>query len=92
VKIGDSWLRACGQSNGLVNLIDVAVKKKVALEDIRHALPEMQKPQITFWCILSNFFAHCGETQIEEVVQSMVCLFINVYTPKCERLNLHFNL
>jgi hypothetical protein len=91
VKIGDLWLRACGQSNGVVNLIDVAVKKKVALEDIRHALPEMQKPQITFWCILSNFFAHCGETQIEEVMQSMVCP-MNFYTAKFERLNLHLNL
>jgi Tudor domain len=73
VKIGNSWLRASGQRNCLVNLIDVGMKKKVALENIRHALPEMQRPQITFWCVLSNFFAHCGENQVEEAMQSMVC-------------------
>lgn len=80
VKVDTSWLRAIGQKNGYVNLMDIGVKKQIPLECIRQALPEMDRPQITFWCVLSNFFAHCGENYVEEVMQSMVsCIYKAFY-------------
>jgi len=72
VKVEGHWLRASGFSNGVVHLFDLGMKKRVSMSDIRHAVDEMRTPQITFWCVLANFFAHCGPTNIEDILQSMV--------------------